>query len=130
MSDFYSERIVKVRKSRLCEGCGVIIGKGEQALTYSGRFDGDFGSFTHHIECRQAEVDLNKEVSTSFDEWYPLSEIDPDDWRWLLEKHPDVAARKNITAERIREREDEQKRMQELNMEWARKRDAERRART
>lgn len=127
MSDFYSERIVKVRKSRPCEGCGVIIGKGEQALTYSGRFDGYFGSFTHHIECRQAEVDLNKKVSTSFDEWYPLSEIDPDDWQWLLEKHPAVAARKNITAERIREREAEQKRTQELHMEWARKRDAERR---
>lgn len=127
MSDFYSERIVKVRKPRPCEGCGVIIGKGEQALTYSGRFDGYFGSFTHHIECRQAEVDLNKKVSTSFDEWYPLSEIDPDDWQWLLEKHPAVAARKNITAERIQDRDAEQKRLWEWRMACARKRDAERR---
>ncbi|MFC3697049.1 hypothetical protein ACFOOJ_06310 [Sphingobium xenophagum] len=127
MSDFYSERVVKVRKPRHCDGCGTMLAKGEQALTYSGRFNGDFGSFSHHLECRQAELALNMLVTSGFDEWYALSEIEPDDWKWLLAEFPIVAARKNITAERIREYDDEQKRLWEWRMEESRKREAARR---
>lgn len=129
MSEFYSEKIVKVRKPRQCAGCCQMIGKGEQALTYSGKFDGEFGSFTLHPECRVAELAWNKMAGTYNDEFVGLSELDADEWQWLLDEHPVVAARMNVTAERIAERAAEQTRMMEWDMEMALKRDAERRAR-
>lgn len=128
MTDFYSEKIVKVRKPRHCDGCGALLNKGDQALTYSGRFQGDFGSFSHHIECRQAEIALNNLADRNSDEWYALREIEADEWDWLLEDWPVVAARMNVTAERIREHKEERARMLEWSMELARKREAARRS--
>lgn len=127
MAEFYSEKIVSVRKPRPCEGCGQMIGKGERALTYSGKFDGDFGSFTLHPECRVAELAWNKMADTYADEFVGLSELEPDDWQWLLDEHPIVAARKNVTPERIVEHKAEQQRMWEYRMAESRKREAARR---
>lgn len=130
MAEFYSEKIVKVRKPRQCEGCGQMLNKGDQALVYSGKFDGDFGHFTLHQECREAELAWNKMAETLYDEFVSLSELEPDEWQWLLEEHPVVAARMNITAERIAEHQEERRRMDEYWMEQARKREAERTGRS
>ena len=105
MTEFYSETIVKkTRKAHRCDGCCKMIEVGSEALRYSGKFGGDFGSFIHHPECRAAECALNKRMSEHvWDDWIPLSDIDPDDYPWLLATFPSVAARFNITAETIAE---------------------------
>lgn len=103
-----------------------MIDKGERALTYSGKFNGDFGHFTLHPECREAELAWNKMVGSYGDEFFGLSELEPDDWEWLLSEYPIVAARMNVTAERITDYKAEQQRMWEYRMAEARKREAER----
>lgn len=126
MAEFYSEKVVTIREPRNCAGCGTMMNKGDQALSYSGRFNGEFGSFSLHTDCREAELAWNKMAGTFADEFVGLGEVEPDDWPWLLESYPTVAARMNITAERIADHQAEQKRMQEWHMEQARKREAER----
>jgi len=102
MTEFYSETLVKkTRKDHRCDGCGKLIPIGSQALRYSGKFDGEFGTFVHHPECREAECALNKLCRTRYDEWMSLADIESDDHQWLLDKHPIVAARFGITAETI-----------------------------
>lgn len=127
-SEFYSEKIVTVRKPRQCAGCCQMLAKGDQALVYSGKFDGDFGSFTLHPECRVAELAWNKMADTYYDEFVSLSELEPDEWEWLLDEHPVVAARMNITAERIADHRAERQRISEFYMAQARKHEAERQA--
>lgn len=126
MSDCYSEKVVKIRKPRNCHGCGTLMNKGEEALSYSGKFDGDFGSFTLHTDCREAELAWSKMAGTYADEFVGLGEVEADDWPWLLESYPAVAARMNITAERIAEHQAERERIWEYHMDQARKREAER----
>ena len=126
--DFYSEKIVKVRKPRNCDGCGKMLEKGEAALTYSGKFNGDFGSNTLHTDCREAELAYNKMADTNWDEFVGLHELEADDWDWLLADFPTVAARLNVTPERISEHKAEQKRMWDYRMEEAKKRETERKA--
>ena len=130
MTDFYSEKLVKVRKSRRCDGCGSMLNKGDEALVYSGKFDGDFGSFSLHPDCREAELAWNKMADTYPCEFTGLHNLEADEWPWLLETYPTVAARMNVTAERILEHQEERKRMLEWSMEQARKRDDERKARS
>jgi hypothetical protein len=114
---FYRERPIKsVRKARPCYGCGVLIAVGEPALECSGKQD-DFWSGTYHSDCRGAEEGLNGLRETSFyDDWNLLSEIEWDEWPWLLEKHPTVAVRMKITAERFLEVSAERER---VRLAWA-----------
>lgn len=108
---FYRERNIKaVRKARNCCGCGHRIEAGEPALECSGKQD-DFWSGTYHHDCRAAECDLNSIRDTCWsDDWSLLSDIELDEWSWLIETYPTVAARLNITAERLAEIEAEQAR--------------------
>jgi len=113
MRDFYFEATVKkTRKHHLCSGCARAIEIGSAALRYSGVFSGDFCSHIHHPECRAAEIDLNSlhDVRNG-DDWLALTDMEPDDWTWLLEAHPQVAERMAITAEKIAAHEAEQERM-------------------
>jgi hypothetical protein len=126
MSEFYSEQIVKVRKPRPCAGCSQRIEKGERALTYSGKFEGDFGSFTLHPDCREAELAWNKMAGTYADEFIALGELEADEWEWLLAEFPNVAARMNVTAERIAKHKADEQIRREYWMAEARKREAER----
>lgn len=105
MSEFYSEtHVKKTCKDHQCAGCCKMIEAGSSALRYSGLFDGVFGSFIHHPECRAAEVALNKLHDLgSYDDWMQLSEIESDDHDWLLAEFPAVADRFGITAETIAE---------------------------
>lgn len=101
---FASESAVRsVRKRHVCDGCGKFIDIGQPATRWAGLTDGDFGTAIYHPDCRAAEVALNTEiVAWSYgDEWLGLSEIEDEDWPWLLEAHPAVAARMGITAERV-----------------------------
>lgn len=100
---FYRETVVKaVRKRHRCDGCGKHIEIGEPANRWAGMTDGDFGSVIMHPECREAEIKLNDILGThSGDDWAGLLDIESEDWPWLLEEHPVVAARMGITAERI-----------------------------
>lgn len=123
---FYNERTVKsVRKARGCEGCGVRIEVGETALGCAGvGYDGFWSAIYHH-ECRKAEEGLNKLHDTwRGDEWMPLSDMEWEDWPWLIEDHPAAAARMKITTERFEEVQAEQERVRKA---WA-EIDARRRA--
>lgn len=110
---FYRESTVKaVRKARRCLGCGRMIAVGETALDVAGHWDGDFWSGSFHHECRAAEIALNNlHGPLRPDEWINLSEIDWEDWEWLLAEHPIVAARKGVTAEKLREAEESRARL-------------------
>lgn len=103
---FYDERTIKsIRKARACEGCGTMIHVGESALGCAGRYDGAFWSATYHHECRKAEIALNElhEVRHG-DEWMNLgNDMEWEDWPWLIEDFPIVAARMKITTERFEE---------------------------
>lgn len=109
---FYRETIIKaVRKPRYCVGCGAMINAGESALDCSGMHDGDFWSATYHHGCRAAECGLNDlHDYRSGDDWIALGDIDWEDWPWLIEEHPAVAKRMNITAERYQKVMDEKER--------------------
>ena len=91
-----SERLVKaVRKRHRCDGCGKHIEVGQPAMRWAGLTDGDFGTCIYHPDCLSAEVDLNNDVLDwqYGDDWLPLIEIDEEDWPWLSERYPTVAAR-------------------------------------
>jgi len=92
-------------------------------LRYSGVFDGYFASHIHHPECRQAEIALNRlhDVRDG-DDWMALTDMEADDWPWLLAEYPTIAERMGITAEKIRENEEESARMRAFWIEQAKKR--------
>lgn len=99
---FYRERLVStVRKQRHCCACAKLIQVGQPALDCAGHYDGDFWADTYHRECRAAECELNDLHGA--EEWMMLGDIETDDWPWLLEDHPTVAARMGITKERYEE---------------------------
>ncbi len=114
----YSEREVKsIRKARPCDSCAKTIEAGKPALVIAGVVGGDFWSGTWHHDCRHAEVELNK-LHGVYDgeDWMSLTDMEWDDWPWLIEAHPTVANRMNITTARYDERMAEQQRMREF---WA-----------
>lgn len=112
---FYRERLVKaVRKARRCCACGQAIEVGQSALDCAGHYDGDFWSDTYHPDCRAAECQLNDLHGA--EEWMMLDEIEWDDWPWLLEDHPAVAARMGITNARYDEAVESERRCREAWM--------------
>lgn len=99
---FYRERLVKaVRKERSCCGCGKLIEVGQSALDCAGHYQGDFWADSYHPECRVAECEIND--LHGCEEWMLLSEIEWDDWPWLIEDHPIVAERMGVTTARYDE---------------------------
>lgn len=103
---FYKETPIKaVRKARECIGCRRTIAVGEEALNCVGEAGDGFWSGTYHKGCREAEVALNDLHDIRHpDEWNNLADdMQWDDWPWLIEKHPTVAARMGITIERHNE---------------------------
>lgn len=124
---FYNERTIKsVRKARPCLGCGRRIEVGETALGCAGHYDGDFWSGAYHHDCRSAEIGLNRLHDVrGGDEWMNLGDdMEWEDWPWLVEDFPAVAARMGITTERFEEVRDERERVRKA---WA-EIDAQRRA--
>lgn len=116
---FYNERTIKaVRKARRCDGCGAIIEVGETALGCSGIGDDGFWSGTYHHDCRKAEEGLNKLNQVGwYDDWMSLcNDMEWEDWPWLIEEFPAVAARMNITTERFDEVQAERERVRKA---WA-----------
>jgi hypothetical protein len=99
---FYTERSVKaIRKPRPCSSCGIRVERGSSALICTGNHDG-FWSGTFHVDCREVEVALNALYDNySGDDWMSLTDIEWDDWPWLIADHPTVAARMGITTERF-----------------------------
>lgn len=98
---FYSEQSIKsIRKARPCAGCCSLLEVGTPAVRCAGKQD-DFWSATYHRECREAEIKLNDlHGIRAGDDWFPLSDIDWEDYPWLIESFPIVADRMNITTAR------------------------------
>lgn len=102
MADYYSETPIKAaRKQHYCHECGKPIEIGKPYLRCSGSSDGGFWTGKFHAECRAAVDDYNHKNRSNWDDWYSLDEMDAEDWPWLLEKHPVVAARFGVTQARI-----------------------------
>lgn len=86
-----------------------MIAAGERAIRLVSNYDGFF-TCLYHPECRRAEVMLNRMHRTRWndpDDWYQLSDLETDDWPWLIANCPVVAVRMNATMLRYRERMDE-----------------------
>ncbi|RVT93739.1 hypothetical protein [Sphingomonas crocodyli] len=108
MSFATESNIKAVRKARRCFGCSVTIEVGEPAVSSVGMSDGDFYANTYHPDCREAEIALNRLRETGWvDDWSCLYDIEWEDWRWLVEEWPAVAARKGITLAKVEETEAE-----------------------
>jgi hypothetical protein len=92
---FTRETLVKsVRKRHVCDGCGRHIQIGGPASRWAGMTDGDFGTAIYHPDCRAAEVELNDNRDWRYgDDWWPLGEIEHEEWPWLIESYPAVAER-------------------------------------
>ena len=121
---FYSEQPIKaIRKARACDGCGSALIVGEPALKCSGNHDG-FWSGAYHHECREAECALNKLHDIwGGDDWMSLcSDMEWDDYPWLIAEHPVVAERMKITTERYEKIRDEHERCRAAWAEIDRKR--------
>lgn len=54
MSDFFTERKLRARKSHRCAQCGKLVDAGQTCFRYSGVFEGDFFSSYEHTDCREA----------------------------------------------------------------------------
>lgn len=96
---FASEHAIKaVRKRHRCDGCNRHIEVGSPATRWAGMTDGDFGTAIYHPECRDAEVAYNYDALgyQYGNDWWPLYDIEREDWPWLREAHPAVADRMNI----------------------------------
>lgn len=86
-----------VRKAYHCDGCNRQITVGSPATRWAGLTEGDFGTAIYHPECREAEVAYNREAGWQWgDDWYPLSEIEPEDRPWLAAEYPLAAQRLGI----------------------------------
>lgn len=108
---FVCEKAVKaVRKANRCDACSQMVEIGQPAVRWAGVQDGEFHSLLYHPECRAAEIELNdlRETVRNHDDWVGLFDLDWEDWRWLVEKHPVVAERKGITLAQIEEIERDQ----------------------
>jgi hypothetical protein len=114
---FSSERKVgAVRKEKRCDACGKMVEIGQPAIKWAGTTDGDFGTLVYHVDCRAAELALNKLHGTwSNDDWISLADFDFEDGDWLLAEYPDVAARKGITVERLAEWAEQRRKIWEHN---------------
>ena len=97
-------KVGAVRKAKRCDACGKMVEVGQPAIKWAGTTDGDFGTLAYHVDCRAAEIALNKLHDTwSNEDWIGLWDFDWEDADWLLADYPEVAARKGITAEGIAE---------------------------
>lgn len=100
MADFLTITDVKARKPHRCRDCHKQIDAGILYKNIVGVWEGDFFAFKSHPECHAAHQDYNVNVLESRygDEWYDLSEIEVDSWRWLLATHPIAAERLGVAA--------------------------------
>lgn len=98
MAEFFNERHIKAtRTEHRCAGCTKPIPVRDPARYYSGRYDGYFYTCYYHVECRKAEIALNKFADTFGDEWISLQDIEePDEYDFLRKHHPLVAERMGI----------------------------------
>lgn len=94
MTEFFSERsIMATRKQYHCEACETHIEPGSPARYYAGKFEGDFYSAHYHVECREAEIDWNRQRDTWGEDFESLNNIWEDDEvsdqiEWLRNNHP------------------------------------------
>jgi hypothetical protein len=105
MIEFTCERRIKgARKRHLCIACGTWIEARSPAMYFAQKCDGEFDTGYYHLDCRDAEVALNHRLDTWGEDWTPLDNIrdgedGEDDWRWLVDTFPTVAARFKTEAQ-------------------------------
>lgn len=98
MTDFQTTKPVKaIRKPAFCEHCNTMIDVGSPAIKTSGSYEGDFYSVYCHPECEAAGTAYATMTGYWGEEFQRLHELDSEDWPWIIEEHPAVAIRMNLT---------------------------------
>lgn len=97
MSDFTNFRTVRAAKQHRCDQCGKPINVGEQYQYTAFVFEGDFGAYREHPDCRNAWAQLNfglRDISPPDETFFLIDdEIEPEEKTWVLGKFPLVADR-------------------------------------
>lgn len=95
---FSCETTHAAAKAHRCDECPQPIEIGQRFVRWAGLTDGDFGTYKAHAECRAAVIEMNKNYGTSWDEWVTLDDMEAEDYAWLREDHPVVAARFGLSV--------------------------------
>lgn len=102
MTDFHDYRIVTARKPHRCEHCHKPIEIGEKYRSCAQVWEGDFQSYSEHIECHAAWRELNFDLrGIDYCEGAPFlfdDDHENDDKMWICETHPVVGARLGWSA--------------------------------
>lgn len=89
---FSTEETRKARKSHRCCACSKMVEVGTRYVRWVGTEDG-FQSEAYHTDCRAAEIAYNRLAGVDYYDWYSLADIEDEDFDWLCDEFPDVAAR-------------------------------------
>jgi len=97
--EFSSEYTVKAtKKEHKCGICGQTIDKGQAAVRWSSKQDGEFMSYIWHTDCREAEIALNKLYDSDWDDWSTVTyDMQREDLPWLKAEFPKVFERLGFT---------------------------------
>lgn len=89
---FVTEEVRTARKDHTCCACNRRIDAKTQYVRWVGTDDG-FQSAAYHTDCREAEVEWNRMSGGDRWDWYPLCDLDSEDFDWLCDAFPTVAHR-------------------------------------
>ncbi|CAO99420.1 hypothetical protein D9623_33840 (plasmid) [Azospirillum brasilense] len=91
-----SSKTPTARKSHICDGCNTEIAAGTVYAEYRGVYEGSEYVRRHHVECRDAEAELNS-----------INDLDGEDWMTIAEHYEEagdelLADLPPIVADRLR----------------------------
>jgi len=78
-----------------CEQCGKAIDPGAGCVWIEGLFEGGEYKYSLHLECKEAADHYAAEAGLHGEEypWFQHHDTEPEDWKWMMERHPIVATR-------------------------------------
>lgn len=92
MSDFYSQSEHVARKPHCCDFCSTAIDKGERYSRAVSVFEGEFGVWKEHLDCRAVGLQLMELSGENFYE--SLSSLEDEDRAWIKKEYPAIFERR------------------------------------
>lgn len=100
-----SSKTPTARKSHICDGCNTEIAARTVYAEYRGVYEGSVYVRRHHVECRDAEAELNAIAGTDGDDWMTLAEhFEAEGDAALADLPPVVADRLRLWVKQSEER--------------------------
>lgn len=94
-----ADEVYTARKQHRCDHCLQPIVPGDVYRRVRGVWEGDPGVFRSHFDCAEVATKLHREHGVASDEGITLSsDIETEDYLWILAEWPVVAARLGIKA--------------------------------